>query len=325
MTSYDSSPIHRAKRSLQQGSLLLFAFSIPACASMEEHPQEEDAQAKSKDAEDKEDEKDSHETSEASPEAANSEKQKDKGKPEKPAQSSKPDEPVKEKPHWDYEEGGDMGPELWGDLSPAYALCKSGQAQSPIDISKTKRDKDLPTIKVEYNAVSYEAIDNGHTIQVNIPPGQFIKVGEESYELLQFHYHSGSEHTIRGERYPMELHLVHKTKSGSLGVFGVMVKEGNRNATLTNVLENLPDPGSTVSKKKVKINPAGILPLSLQYFGYDGSLTTPPCTEGVRWHVLRTPITATKEQIDAFKKIYGNSYRPVQSLNKREVITKYHF
>lgn len=314
-----------AKHSLRLGTLFLLALALPACANMDESQQEQSEQVNSDKGKKKTGQQEGPKTSESTPEASNTEKSKDDPDKKKPKKSQKPDKPVKEKPQWDYEEGGDMGPELWGDLSPAYATCKSGQAQSPIDITKVKRDKNLPNIKVQYSSAPYEAVDTGHTIQINFPAGQFINVGDKQYELVQFHYHSGSEHTLRGKRYPMALHLVHKTKSGQLAVFGVLVKEGNRNKTLSLVLDNLPDPGSSVTKKKVKIDPSGILPLSLQYFAYDGSLTTPPCTEGVRWHVLRTPITASKEQIEAFKKLYGNTYRPIQALNKREVITKYHF
>lgn len=315
-------PPSRSHRPTRVGVLLLLAMSMSACASEREgdHPL---ADALASDQPDKKTEQSAgpNTTEDASdaPTPEPSPKQEEK------QETEKADEPVNENPEWDYEEGGDMGPDLWGDLSPAYSACKTGQAQSPIDITKAKRDRNLPNIKLEYSPAPYEAVDTGHTIALNFPAGRFVTVGAERYELVRFEFHSGSEHTIHGKREPMELQMVHKTKSGGLAIFATLVKAGNRNTTLTTLLENLPDPGATLSKPKLNIDPAGFLPLSLQYFAYDGSLTTPPCTEGVRWYVLRTPITASQEQIDAFKKLYGASHRPAQALNKREVTTKYHF
>lgn len=311
----------RASRYLRVSCIALFAILAPACSEGQEvDPDQEESAASGSP---KQPSTNQAEPSQASKQEDGSQSAK-KSEPDKgPKKPQEPKKPVKENPEWDYEEGGDMGPDKWGDLSPAYATCKSGDRQSPIDITKTKRDPDLATIKAEFTPVPYEAVDTGHTIQVNIPSGQFITVGEEKYELVQFHLHAGSEHTIQGKRFPLEIQLVHKTKTGSLGMFGVMVKAGNPNKTFKTILENLPDPGSTITKPKLNIDPSGIFPLSLQYFGYDGSLTTPPCTEGVRWHVLKTPITASQEQIDAFKKLYGPTHRPAQPRNSRVVVSKY--
>lgn len=308
---------------LRCGALILIALSAPACANGEDKDQNQEEQVESGKEDRPSAEQAKPETSPASEKKPNSnipEGQEPNKEPKKPEE---PNKPVQDQPEWDYELGGDMGPELWGDLSPNYATCKSGSKQSPIDITKTKQDRKLATFKVDYSAAPYEAVDTGHTIQINLPPGQFITVGQERYELVQFHYHSGSEHTIQGKRYPMELQFVHKTEAGTVGMFGVLVKEGNRNKTLTTILENLPDPGKTLKKPKLSIDPSGVFPLSLQYFGYEGSMTIPPCTEGVKWHVLKTPITASPEQIEAFKKIYGSTHRPVQARNGRQVVTKY--
>lgn len=231
---------------------------------------------------------------------------------------------------WDHEVGGEIGPENWGILAPEFETCATGEKQSPINIESAdclesfgrhnfRRNRRLPRLKTRYKTVSYDAVDNGHTVQVNFPEGSFMKVRNKRFELLQFHYHTGSEHTIDGEQFPLELHLVHKTKSGKLGVVGVMVEAGAANDTLATVLENLPDPGSTRTESEVQINATGILPDSLAYYKYSGSLTTPPCTEGVKWHVLSTPITASQEQLDAFQNIYGDTFRPVQPLNGRRV------
>lgn len=240
-------------------------------------------------------------------------------KPGKPGKPEKPEKPKEDKVHWDYVVGGDMGPDVWGDLSPKFATCKTGLEQSPINIENATQAKGMPRIKINYSPAPYDAIDNGHTVQVNFPAGRMMKVGGKKFELLQFHYHTGSEHTIDGKRYPLELHLVHKTKEGTLGVLGVMVEAGEANPTLQTILDHLPDPGKTRVEPKLQLNPAGILPNTLTYFGYDGSLTTPPCSEGVKWHVLNTPITASQAQLDAFDDIYGITYRPVQPLNGRKI------
>lgn len=248
---------------------------------------------------------------------------------DQPKHSSKPDSSKEagdsnhDKANWDYEVGGDMGPDMWGELSTKYATCKTGVEQSPIDIVDVKRDRKIPDIEVKYSPAPYEAVDNGHTVQVNFPAGRFMQVGQEKFELLQLHYHTSSEHTINGKRFPMELHLVHKSASGVLGVLGVMVRSGKKNTTLQTILDHLPDPGSKIQDEKVSLDPSGSLPPTLHYFSYAGSLTTPPCTEGVKWHVLRTPIMASKEQLDAFKAIYGRTYRPVQPLHGRTVFSRF--
>lgn len=231
---------------------------------------------------------------------------------------------------WDHEIGGDIGPENWGSLAPEFELCATGQMQSPINIESAdcpsgtrgrgfRSRGRLPRLKTRYQTVSYDAVDNGHTVQVNFPEGSFMKARGKRFKLLQFHYHTGSEHTIDEQQFPLELHLVHQTDSGKLGVIGVMVEPGAPNETLAKVLDNLPEPGATLTNSNVQINATGILPESLAYYKYSGSLTTPPCTEGVAWHVLSTPITASQAQLDAFQGIYGDTFRPVQPTNGRRI------
>lgn len=224
----------------------------------------------------------------------------------------------KDKVHWDYE--GKEGPEYWGSLSPEFAACSDGKAQSPINITTPASNPNQAAIDLNYPAFPLDAEDNGHTLVVTVPPGSTMKVGTETYNLLSFHYHTGSEHTIEGVQAPMEIHFVHKNAvTGGLGVLGVMVNAGTENPQLAQLLANLPDPAGVKQVPTVMIDPLELLPTDLSYFAYDGSLTTPPCTEGVRWHVLEQPITATQEQIDGFLGIYGANFRPVQPLNGRKV------
>jgi len=220
--------------------------------------------------------------------------------------------------YWGYT--GDNGPEKWGDLSPAYALCKSGGQQSPIDINHPQQ-AGLANIETDYRAVPLHVVNNGHTIQVNYGPGSSMRVGNSSYELLQFHFHSPSENRTKGDTYPMEIHFVHRDDKGMLGVLAVFVKQGKKNLGLHEIWSKMPRSGGDETKTDdVIINGHDLLPENRDYYRFVGSLTTPPCTEGVQWHVLRNPIEASAEQIDAFLKIVGENARPVQPVGHRLLI-----
>lgn len=212
--------------------------------------------------------------------------------------------------HWDYE--GKAGPEKWGKLSEHYALCGSGQRQSPIDIRETI-PADLPPIRFSYKPVPLSIIDNGHTIQVNTAGAGGISVEGEDYELLQFHFHKPSEEKINGKAYDMVAHLVHKAKDGRLAVIAVMLQAGKEQRLIRALWNNLPlEQHKTLEKAEIKIDPAQLLPATGDYITYIGSLTTPPCSEGVLWLVLKTPTQISKEQISSFGKIYKNNARPIQ-------------
>jgi carbonic anhydrase len=220
--------------------------------------------------------------------------------------------------HWTYE--SEEGPTHWGDLDPAYAACSTGQAQSPIDITNPTHG-DLPDITFAEQTLSpIKIINNGHTIQVNAPAGNTIAFDNVTYELTQFHFHTPSEHEIEGKAQSMELHLVHKDKEGNLVVLGVLLKEGAENAALKPVFANMPPsagPEQTVDGT-VKLNE--LLPADKSTYRYDGSLTTPPCSEGVKWIVFVQPMDVSKEQHEAFRKLFPENARPLQSLNGREVV-----
>ena len=217
--------------------------------------------------------------------------------------------------HWGYE--GEGAPFMWGSLKEEFATCGEGKRQSPIDISSVVVTE-LPAIQVDYKATPLEILNNGHAVQVNYGAGSSVTVGGKTYQLLQFHFHAPSEHTIGGKYYPMVAHLVHKAEDGSLGVIGVMMTEGAENALIKSLWAHLPtEAGQKESVADVSINVADLLPRDMTYFNYSGSLTTPPCTEGVNWMVLAAPVSVSADQIQQFTAILSGTNRPVQALNGR--------
>ncbi|MEO5359487.1 MAG: carbonic anhydrase [Nitrospirota bacterium] len=222
------------------------------------------------------------------------------------------------KTHWTYE--GDSGPIKWGDLTSEYAVCKVGKHQSPVDIKDMKKvDMKIP-FRVNYKAVPLKMINNGHTIQVNYAPGSTITIYGKTYQLVQFHFHHPSEHTVTGKDYPMELHLVHRNDLGELAVLGIFMTEGKENATIKTLWENLPE---KVNEEKslpcINVNASALLPKMDNIVVYTGSLTTPPCSEGVSWNVAKGTIEVSKSQIDKFKSVIGKNARPVQPINDRQL------
>lgn len=219
--------------------------------------------------------------------------------------------------HWSYE--GEYGPEHWGDIKDDYSKCKGGESQSPVGIALTDKVK-LDSICFNYYETPLKIINNGHTIQVNYGRGSTICIGNKQYELLQFHFHNPSEHKINGQSYPMEVHFVHKGEDGKLAVVGVLMEEGKSNDFIKTLWNNLPkEEGKVNTVTDVKINANRLLPKNTAYYKYDGSLTTPPCSEIVNWHVLKTPIEVSKAQIDRFASIFKKSARPIQPLHGRVV------
>jgi carbonic anhydrase len=220
-------------------------------------------------------------------------------------------------PHWSYE--GSEGPAHWGDLSAAYRACSTGRAQSPIDIELAHADHAaLPPLQVHYQATAATEIDNGHTIQDNVAPGDTLELDGTRYELQQFHVHHPSEHLLDGRRFPLEVHLVHRAASGALLVLGVLVDEGLANHALGELVSHLPHRNAI---EHLTIDPSELLPADHHYATYTGSLTTPPCTEGVTWIVLTTPIHASRAQLDRVARAVRDNARPVMPLAGRHVVT----
>jgi carbonic anhydrase len=219
--------------------------------------------------------------------------------------------------HWSYERGHG-GPAHWAELEPAYETCGKGQLQSPIDIRQAVK-ADLPALQFAYNAVPLSLTNNGHTIQFNAPAGQTLTVGDQTYELLQFHFHTPSEEAVNGKRTAMVAHFVHKNAAGQLGVIGVLIQPGKTNAAYAPVFSHLPRKGERVTVDDLQLNLGDLLPTSKAYFKYAGSLTTPPCSEGVNWMVLKEPVRLGAEQIKAFRRIFNANARPIQPSHGRVI------
>jgi len=221
--------------------------------------------------------------------------------------------------HWSY--SGESGPEHWASEDPAFAECGSGRHQSPIDI-ETATSEELPAIQFDYRPIPLTVTDTGHSFQVNAPTGSGgITVGGERYELVQFHFHRPSEERIHGKRDAMVAHLVHKNAKGELAVVAVLIHQGGTNAFLKPVFDDFPPKGKPEqSVSGATLNLEEFLPQKRGYYTFDGSLTTPPCSEHVRWFVLKSPVEASAEQVRQFAARYPNDARPTQPLNDRQVV-----
>ncbi len=235
----------------------------------------------------------------------------------KNATITKSEKAATEKPHWEY--AGEHGPNHWVEVSDDFAMCAAGKLQSPFNISADITAK-LPALGLNYQAAPMKIINNGHTIQADQTGGGTLNVDGKTYDLLQFHFHTGSEYAIDGKSYPLEVHFVHVSDAGELAVVGVMFEEGDANTELAKIWENMPanKGGNTVDGQS--INALNLLPDSKKYYRFMGSLTTPPCSEGVNWHMMSEPITASAEQIAEFREIYPMNARPLQKENNRLVV-----
>ncbi|MBX2812843.1 MAG: carbonic anhydrase family protein [Myxococcales bacterium] len=228
-------------------------------------------------------------------------------------------EPPFVSPEWGY--SGEIGPEHWAELSPDYALAKLGNSQSPIDIPSDLPIQDLSPVGYNYSKSHINLIYNGHTVEEIEDRGSSLLMDGTTYELKQFHFHSPSEHTIDGEHYPMELHLVHKSTSGRVVVVAVMISQGKRShPEYATLWKYLPSVGNRHRTDQAEFDTESLLPEDRSAYRYTGSFTTPPCTEGVKWIVLKTPVSLTSNQIALFRSVIDHNNRPLQPLNGRRVI-----
>jgi carbonic anhydrase len=219
--------------------------------------------------------------------------------------------------HWTY--SGHEGPENWAKLSAEFSGC-SGRNQSPIDLSGFI-EADLAPIRFSYQAGSKEILNNGHTVQVNYAEGSSIQIDGMTFNLLQFHFHAPSENNIEGKSYPMEAHFVHADKDGNLAVVALMFEEGAENKALAKAWAQMPKHAGDKHAFKAALDAGELLPADRDYYRFNGSLTTPPCTEGVRWLVLKNPVTASKQQIAAFSSVlHEPNNRPLQAVNARPIL-----
>ncbi|EWY36567.1 hypothetical protein N825_26385 [Skermanella stibiiresistens SB22] len=223
-------------------------------------------------------------------------------------------------PHWAYE--GAEGPEHWGVLTPEFRSCSLGLEQTPIDIDGAVR-AEMGSIDIAFAPIPATVVNNGHTIQVNCARGSHSVISGVRHELLQFHFHHPSEHLLSGKAFQMECHFVHKAASGALAVVGVLINPGAANAALDPVWDVLPVTAGEEAKLANDIDPATLLPDHRAYFRYAGSLTTPPCSEGVTWTILGAPIEASKAQIAKFAALFPNNARPIQGRNRRFLLKSF--
>jgi carbonic anhydrase len=219
--------------------------------------------------------------------------------------------------HWGYK--GDLGPDKWTTLKPEFAAC-AGRNQSPINVTSTI-NAELKPVKFNYKAGGHEVINNGHAVQVNFEAGSSIDVDGIAFELKQFHFHSPSENQIDGKSFPLEVHFVHADKDGNLAVVSVVFDEGKSNPVVAAAWSQMPKSEGGKNPLATKVSGVGLLPASRDYYRYNGSLTTPPCTEGVRWLVMKQPMSVSKQQIEQFTTTLGfTNNRPVQPVNARPVL-----
>ena len=220
--------------------------------------------------------------------------------------------------HWGY--AGEGAPEHWGKLDPKFAMCGLGRNQSPVDLTGFV-EADLKPLKFAYKAGAAAIVNNGHTVQIDYAPGSTLTVDGRSFELKQFHFHAPSENRIGGRQFPLEGHLVHADADGNLAVVAVMFREGPANPLLAKLWPQMPTKAGEKSAAAAGLSAAGLLPADRDYYRYNGSLTTPPCSEGVWWLVLKSAATASKAQVDQFAKAVGvANNRPVQRLYARPVL-----
>jgi carbonic anhydrase len=221
--------------------------------------------------------------------------------------------------NWSYE--GKTGPLEWGKLDPAYKACSKGHEQSPIDIRGAHLNKALQPIEFHYIAGPVTLENNGHTVIVHVDPGSYIVAGGVRYELVQFHFHHPGEESVKGKLSDMDIHLVHKSADGKLAVIAVRLSEdlGRPNATLATLWQHLPKTAGTTAKITDMVNPGGLLPADRGYWTYTGSLTAPPCTEGVRWFVFEEDLSVSRDQWRAFAAIYKVNSRPLQDTHGRRI------
>lgn len=216
---------------------------------------------------------------------------------------------------WSY--AGPTGPDHWAELSPDYGVCGSGRMQSPINIEAASI-ADLPALETHYLTGPATISHKGHTLEVRSDTEGRVILGADTYNFVQMHFHAPSEEQIKGRDYPLVAHLVHRNQKGELAVIAILFKEGAENPALVPVFAAIPArKGEALALGGLNI--AHLFPAQRDYYAYMGSLTVPPCTEGVRWQVLKTPVELSKAQLKTYQLLFPTNARPVQPTNARTV------
>jgi len=253
---------------------------------------------------------------------SSSDKSEEKAPPPKKMMDKSSDVTVKvvkkthDTPHWGYD--GLFGPALWGNLDPSFSTCKDGKSQSPIDLVY-KKPTSTQKIEFLYEEGPLAIADTGHNLLATGTKGSLVSVAGDTYNLVQLHIHSPAEHTLSGKSFDAAIHFLHKNSAGQILMSSVLINEGTANPVFDQIIKNVPTTKKKVEKSGVNFNPKNLLPAIHTHYDYVGSLSHPPCTEGVRWIVLNTPITVSKEQLAKLKGYYQNNSRPIQPLNGRTV------
>jgi carbonic anhydrase len=220
---------------------------------------------------------------------------------------------------WDYE--GKRGELNWGKLDPAYRACSKGREQSPIDIRGAHLNKALPPIEFHYIAGAIRLENDGHTIVAHVNPGSYIVAGGVRYELVEFDFHHPGEEAVRGKLSDMSVHLVHRSADGKVAIVAVRLTEnaGNPNAVLAALWPHLPRTAGATEKVAEMVSPGGLLPTDRGYWTYMGSLSTPPCTEGVRWFVFVQDLSVSRDQLRVFAALFRINSRGLQEAHGRRI------
>ena len=222
---------------------------------------------------------------------------------------------------WAYE--GEHGADHWGDLDPAFSTCARGTMQSPVDLGEANASGAV-SVSTNWIAAPLAILNNGHTVQANLPGGSTMRSGAKTFRLMQVHFHTRSEHTLQRRHFPMEAHFVHASDTGELAVLGVMFTWGAHNAELQKLIDAAPRGViGPIEHPEIVFDPTKLLPQGepgITVYRYMGSLTTPPCTEGVNWHVAEKPVEASEAQLSQLRAIMHDNARPVQPLNGRLLV-----
>jgi len=220
---------------------------------------------------------------------------------------------------WDYQ--GRQGALVWGKLDPAYKICSSGHQQSPIDIRGAHLNHSLQPIEFHYKAGSVTEFNDGHTVVVRVNSGSYIVANGVRYDLLEFDFHHPAETAVKGQLSDMEVHLYHKSAEGKVAILSVRLIEdaSNPNAVLASLWPHLPKEEGQSEKVTEMVNPGGLLPSERGYWTYEGSLPTPPCTEGVRWFVFEQQTSLSRDQLRIFANMFHINTRPLQEMHGRRI------
>jgi len=235
----------------------------------------------------------------------------------KPAKPNNKAEEAKKNLAWSYD--GKEGPEHWGKLSEEFSMCSAGSTQSPIDIEESL-DANLKPLKLLQKFPAKEILQTNHSIQLNFRDGNIVAIDNITFKLKQANFHTPSEHSIQGKSFPLEAQFLHSDIKGNTAIVAVLFREGRPNPGLEKVLKQLPNESNKAVTLKSRLLASEMMPSNQDYYRFSGSLTSPPCTEGIRWILIKTPMTASKEQIDALAALTQHNNRPLQALNGRLIV-----